>query len=60
MSASTIASVFARATAAVWCAIISSVTGTVESKPMKVLPSESPTRIMSAPAASARRANRAS
>lgn len=50
----------ARATAAVWWSIMSSVTGQVPGRPSVVLPTESPTGITSTPAAVAWRAMSAS
>src|SRR5688572_24463924 len=60
MSTTTSARDAPRRTAAPWWIICSTVTGTVESSPRITFASESPTRIMSAPPSSDRRANSAS
>ncbi len=55
MSATTIGRFAPRVTHCVMNTISSSVTGTVDSRPCTTMPAESPTRIRSTPAASARR-----
>ncbi len=55
MSAITIGRFAPRVTHCVMNTISSSVTGTVDSRPWTTIPDESPTRIRSTPAASARR-----
>ena len=56
MSATTRARAAPRLTAAVWCTIASSVTGSVLSWPSIAIPTESPTSSTSSPAPSSRRA----